>query len=135
MEKNGIVLLETMVAALEGMEGMGGRVSPIVDIQKSTGPLVVYDQTGESGQDTLTDRTGLMTAKYQIHVLHSSYLKMRQLAEKTKTTLELLQGHYRSPLLIETVSVELGSPDILEAKVQLFRRTYNVTFDYQFKEE
>ena len=135
MENNGIVLLETMVAVLEGMDGMKDRISPVVDIQKSTGPLVVYDQTGESGQDTLTDRTGLMTAKYQIHVLHNTYLKMRHLAEKTKTALESLQGHYRSPLLIETVSVELGSPDILEAKVQLFRRTYDVTFNYQFKEE
>lgn len=135
MEHNGTALLETMAAALKGMEGMEDRVSPVIDILKSSGPLVVYDQTEETELGTLTKPTGLMTAQYQIYVLHNTYLEMRQLAEKTKITLEALQGHYCSPLLIETVSVELGSPDILETKVRLFRRTYNITFEYQFKEE
>lgn len=135
MEHNGIALEQAMVAALESVEGLKDRVCPVVDIQKSTGPLAVYDQRIENDKKTLLGNAGLLEAEYQVHVLHNTYLKMRQLAENVKCALEALQGYYNPPLLIETVTVELGSPDILESKVQLFRRTYNVLFQYQIKEE
>lgn len=135
MELNGIALEEAMVAALEAINGLFERVCPVEDIQKSTGPLVVYDQRQEQDTKTLTGNAGLMTAGYQVHVLHGTYLKMRQLSEQVKAALNALQGFYKPPLLIETVEVELGSPDIRENRVQLFRRTYNVIFRYQIKEE
>ena len=135
MEHNGIALEQTMVETLEAVEGLKERVCPVEDIQKSTGPLVIYDQREESDTKTLSGSTGLMTAAYQVHVLHSTYLKMRQLSEQIKAALNVLQGFRESPLLIETVNIELGSPDIREHKVQLFRRTYNVTFQYQIEEE
>lgn len=135
MEHNGILLEEALKAALEAVEGMKGRVCPVVDIQKSTGPLAVYDQNGETEIKMLTGSSELLTAEYQVHVLHNTYLKMRQLSEAVKPALNALQGYYQAPLLIEVVSVELGSKDIMETKVDLFRRTYNVKFQYQFKEE
>lgn len=135
MEKNGIGLEQTMKEALEVIDGLKDRVCPVVDIQKSTGPLAVYDQRGENEQKALTGGSGLLTAEYQIHVLHNTYFKMRQLAEQVKATMQALEGAAHLPLLIETVNVELGSPDILESKVQMFRRTYNVTFQYQIKED
>lgn len=135
MEQNGIMLEEIMVAALEALEGLKERVCPVIDIQKSTGPLVVYDQNKENDQKTLSGNAGLPSAAYQIHVLHNTYLKMRQLCERVKTALENLQGVYQLPVLIESVTVELATPDILESRVNLFRRTYNVIFEYQFKEE
>lgn len=135
MEQNGIMLEEIMVAALETLEGLKERVCPVIDIQKSTAPLVVYDQNKENDQKTLSGNAGLLLAAYQVHVLHNTYLKMRQLAEQVKSALEALQGHQESLLLVEAVTVELGSPDLLESKVQLFRRTYNVLFNYQIKEE
>ena len=135
MEHNGIVLEEALVAALEAVEGLKGRVCPVVDIQKSTGPLVVYDQREENGQQTLAGRTELMAAGFQIHVLHGTYFKMRQLAEQVKEAIYSLCGYNTAPLLIETVTVELASPDIMETKVSLFRRTYNINFQYQIREE
>lgn len=135
MEHNGIVLEEALVAALEAVEGLKGRVCPIVDIQKSTGPLAVYDQRTENNQQTLIGRTELVTAGFQIHVLHGTYFKMRQLAEQVKEAIYGLCGYNTAPLLIEAVTVELATPDIMETKVSMFRRTYNVTFQYQIKEE
>ena len=135
MEHNGIALEEALVAALEAVEGLKGRVCPVVDIQKSTGPLVVHDQREENGQQTLTGQTGLMTAGFQIHVLHGTYFKMRQLAERVKETIYSLCGYNTAPLLVEAVTVELASPDIMETKVSMFRRTYDVTIQYQIKEE
>lgn len=135
MELNGILLEKALTATLEAIAGMEDRVCPVVDIQKSTGPLAVYDQSVENEEKTLTGAAGLLTAEYQVHVLHNTYLKMRQLSEQVKSALNALQGYYQAPLLIEVVTVELGSRDIMETKVGLFRRTYNVNFQYQIKEE
>lgn len=135
MENNGILLEEALVAALEALNGLAGRVCPVADIQKSTGPLVVYDQLKESEAQHLSGHTGLMTAVFQIHVLHSTYVSMRLLSENIKTALKFLWGETNAPLRIEAVTVELATPDIWEMKVSLFHRTYNVTFYYQIKEE
>lgn len=135
MEHNGIALEQAMVEALEALEGMAGRVCPVVDTQKDTGPLAVYDQREEGDKKTLAGNTGLCAATYQVHVLHNTYFAMRKLAESIKAALEALQGYKNDVLLIEAVSVELGTPDIHEVKVQMFRRTYNVNFQYQIKEE
>lgn len=135
MENNGILLEESMVAALEALEGLSDRVCPIVDIKKSTGPLIVYEQQTESDTQELDGDSGLLTAVFQIHVMHNTFRLMRLLAEVTKTALKSLRGKNDGPLHIEAVTVELATPDILETKVQLFRRTYNATFHYQIKEE
>lgn len=135
MKNKGILLEETMTAALEALEGLKDRVCPIVDIQKNTGPLVVYDQKIEREEQELTGDSGLQTARFQLHVMHSTYRKMRLLSEAVKSALKSLRGKTYGPLLIEAVIVELAAPDLLESKVQLFRRTYDVTFYYQIKEE
>lgn len=131
----GVLLEENMVAALEALDGLKNRVCPVVDIQKSSGPLVVYDQRTEIQEQELSGDSGLQAAVFQIHVLHHTYRNMRLLSENVKSALKKLRGFTKGPLLIEAVIVELATPDLLEEKVQLFRRTYNVTFFYQIKEE
>lgn len=135
MEQNGIILERAVTGALEAIEGLEDRVCPVLDIQKSTGPLIVYDQDVDDEEKTLSGTAGLFTAEYQVHVLHNTYLKMRQLAEQVKTALKALQGYQHESILIEDATVKLESRDILETKVQLFRRTYRINFQYQFKEE
>ena len=135
METNGLLLEETMVAALESLSGLSDRVCPVVDIRKNNGPLVVYDQKTENQDRELSGDSGLQTAAFQIHVLHGTYRTMRLLSETVKSALKSLQGKHNGPLHIEAAIVELATPDLLEEKVQLFRRTYNVTFHYQIKEE
>lgn len=133
--ENEILLEETMVAALEALDGMSKRVCPVVDIKKSTGPLVVYDQRSETGEQELEGDTELLTAAFQIHVLHGTYRQMRQLCGIVKGALKGLRGTKSAALHIEALTLEQATPDILEEKVGLFRRTYNVTFFYQIKEE
>lgn len=130
-----IVLEETMVAALEACEGLKGRVCPVVDIKNSSGPLVIYDQRTETGEQELEGDTELKSAMFQIHVLHGTYRQMRLLCGIVKGALKKLKGTKYEALTIEALSVEQGTPDILEEKVGLFRKTYNVTFFYQIKEE
>ena len=135
MNDQDIILETRIVAALEALEGMRSRVCPVVDIKKSTGPLCVFEQRQDEDEQMLSGDAGLLTAVYQIHVLHNTYMQMRLLAGSVKQALKALQGYRGGSLTIESVTVQLGSPDILENKVQLFRRTYNVTIFYQIKEE
>ena len=131
--EHGIALEAALTSAIEALDGLDDRVCPIVDIQKSTGPLVIYDQKRESDERCLTGRTGLLDAEFRIHVLHSTYMKMRLLAEKVKAALQSMEGSTSPPLYIEAVDVELATPDLHEIKVSLFRRAYTVRFLYQIK--
>lgn len=128
-------LEETLVAALQAVEGLSGRVCPIQDIQKSTGPLVVFEQLGEAEDNAIDGLTGLCSAEYQIHALHGTYEKMRLLAEQIKKAIQALRQYVEGPLYIEEVAVAMATPDIYEDRVQLFRRTYKVTILYQIKED
>lgn len=131
--EHGIALEEALTSAIEALDGLDDRICPITDIQKNTGPLVIYDQKRESDERCLTGRTGLLEAEFRIHVLHSTYMKMRLLAEKVKAALQSMEGSTNPPLHIEAVDVELATPDLHEIKVSLFRRTYTVRFLYQIQ--
>ena len=135
MTEAGIALEAAMVDALEGVDGLAERVSPILDIRLSTGPLAVYDQRRESRERDIGGATELMHAEVQLHLLHNSYMEMRLLAEKAKRAVEAMEGLQKKPLLVEAVEVEQSTPDLLEERVGLFRRTYTINFYYQIKEE
>lgn len=134
MEK-GLLLEETLVAVLQAVDGLSGRVCPVQDIQKSSGPLAVFEQQDEAEENAVDGLTGLCSAVYTIHALHGTYEKMRLLAEQIKKAVQTLRQSVKDSLYIEEVTVKLGSPDIYEDRVQLFRRTYKVTIQYQIKED
>lgn len=135
MEDKDIALEAALVAALEEIEGLKGCVCPVIDIHKSTGPLIVYDPRKETEERSISGRTGLLYAEFIVHALHNSYTKMRQLCGKAKKALQALEGLEKPPLRIETVDVELTTPDLFESRVELFRRTYIVKIEYQIEEE
>lgn len=130
-----LLLEETFVAALEAVDGLSGRVCPIQDIQKSTGPLAVFEQQDESEDEAIDGLTGLCIAVYKVHAMHNTYTKMRLLAERIKKTIQSLRQCTKGSLYIEDVTVNMASPDLYEDRVRLFRRTYKVTIHYQIKEE
>ena len=130
-----LLLEETLVEALEAVEGLSDRVCPILDVQKSTGPLAIFEQQDESEENAIDGLTGLCTAVYTVHAMHGTYTKMRLLAEQIKNAMQNMRRHMDASLCIEDVTISLASPDIYEDRVRLFRRTYKVTIHYQLKEE
>ena len=130
-----LLLEETLVAALEAVEGLSDRVCPILDIQKSTGPLAVFEQQDESEDKSIDGLTGLCTAVYMVHAMHGTYMKMRLLSERIKHAIQNIQRYADVSLCVEDVTISMASPDIYEDRVRLFRRTYKVTIHYQIKEE
>lgn len=130
-----LLLEETLVAALKAVEGLSDRVCPILDIQKSTGPLAVFEQQDESEENAIDGLTGLCTAVYLVHAMHGTYTKMRLLAEQIKHAIQTMRRYADVSLCIEDVAITMASPDIYEDRVRLFRRTYKITIHYQIKEE
>lgn len=128
----GLALERAMVESLGKIEGLKGRVCPIMDVHKSDGPLIVYQQRTETERHDLSGRTGLLEADFLIFVLHSTYERMRHLAETVKDTLYALHGDH---LRIEHITIELANPDLQELRVSLFRRSYAVKINYQIKED
>jgi len=135
MEEKGLPLEETLKAALAAVEGLSGRVCPVVDIQKNTGPLAVYEQQDESQEHSLDGLSGLCSATFHIHVIHGTYQKMRLLSEQVKQAVQGLRQSGKGSLWIEEITVKLASPDIYESHIQQYRRTYQVTIQYQIKED
>lgn len=135
VEYSGIALEEALVQAMEKIEDLQGRVCPVVEIHKNTGPLVVYDQRREADEQDMDGNADLLSAQFDIHALHNTYKKMRLLSEDVKAILNRLAGVNKPPLLIEAVIVEQATPDLYEEKAQLFRRTYTVKILYQITEE
>ncbi len=135
MEEKGLLLEETLKAALAAVEGLSGRVCPVVDIQKNTGPLAVYEQQDESQEHAIDGLSGLCSAVFRIHVIHGTYQKMRLLAEQVKGAIQALRQSESGALQIEEVTVKLASPDLYEGHIQQYRRTYQVTIQYQIKED
>lgn len=135
MEDKGLLLDEYLTNVLESIDGLNDRVCPVVDIQHSTGPLIVYEQQDESEENLIDGLSGLRTAVFKIHVLHGTYEKMRLLAEQTKIALQAMRQHSSGILQIEEVTVKLASPDLYEFHVQQFRRSYQVTIQHQIKED
>ena len=135
MENNELLLERTLVAALEAVDGLSDRVCPVEDIQKSTGPLAVYEQQEETEENCIDGLSGLAVAVFKIHVSHGTYQKMRLLAEQVKKAVLDLRQRTEGALCIEEVTMKMAHPDVLENKVQLFRRAYSVTIQYQIKED
>ncbi len=133
--EKGILLEQTLVAALEAVPGLVDRVCPIEDIQNSTGPLTVYEQQTEQEESCIDGTAGLFTAVFKIHVFHGTYKKMRLLAEQVKQAVKFLQQRTEGVLYIEEVTVTMAHPDVREDRVQLFRRAYFVTIQYQIRED
>lgn len=133
--ENGILLEQALVAALEAVPGLADRVCPVEDIQKSTGPLAVYEQQTEQEEACLDGAAGLLTAAFKIHVFHGTYRKMRLLAEQVKNAVKTLRQYTKEALHIEEVTVTLAHPDVREDRVQMFRRAYFVTIQYQIRED
>ena len=135
MSDNGTALDELLKSSLETVEGLIDRVCPVADIQKSSGPLAIYDQQDESEEDAIDGLTGLASSVFKIHVLHGTYERMRLLSERVKSAILGMRQRVEGSLFVEGVTVKLASPDIYEDRVQLYRRSYQVTIQYQFKEE
>lgn len=123
-----------ILAALEPLEGLGGKVYPLEGLKNATAPFVFYLLDAEDEEEALDGPTGLQTATYEINCVAQTYAGLLTLAVAARGALRALQGFSQDGLLIERAVVQQTSPDLKEREVGLFRRRYSLRLNYQ-KEE
>ena len=125
---------EVIVAVLEPIAGLRGKVYPAEAIKNAAAPFVFYLQHSEDEEETLDGPTGLMSAVFEINCVAQRYAGLTGLVAAVRPALQAMQGVTYDDLLIERASVRQASPDLKEKEVNLYRRMLSLAIHYQ-KEE
>lgn len=125
---------QLMKTALERIDGLSGKVYPLEALKNAAAPFVFYLQTAEDEENALDGRTGLLSASYEINCVAKTYASLAWLSGTVRPALQALQGTTHEGIAIERITIRQASPDLKEKEVNLYRRMYVLTVDYQ-KEE
>ena len=118
-------------AAMETIDGLAGQVYPLQAIKNAVAPFVFYRQTEEDDAYALDGPASLMTASYEIHCVAQTYAGLVALSGAVRPALQALQGTTHDDLLVERVAIRQASPDLKETDVNLYRRIYILSINYQ----
>lgn len=121
--------------ALEPIDGLAGKVYPMGGLKNAAAPFIFYLQMTEDEDHSLDGPTGLLSAAYEINCVAKTYASLVWLAGAARPALQALQGTTHDDLLIEHVTIRQVSPDLKETEVNLYRRMYVLTVDYQKEEK
>lgn len=121
--------------ALETIEGLSGKVYPMSGLKNAAAPFVFYLQLSEDDEYTLEGSTGLQAVSFEINCVANTYASLVALAGSVRPVLQALQGTTHDDLLIEWVTIRQASPDLKEMEVNLYRRMYVLTVNYQKEEK
>ena len=109
-------------------------------------PYVFYIPSEDSEEETLDGSTGLQSFAATLHCVAGTHRGLQLLCQRCKKALKDMRGAvYSTPehdqdegpkgtVLIEDVTLEQSSPDLLEVEVGYYRRMYTVRLDYQTEE-
>ena len=125
---------KAILAVLEPIAGLRGKVYPAEAIKNDPAPFVFYLQHSEDEEETLDGPAGLMSADFEINCVAQTYAGLTGLVAAVRKALQSMQGVTYGNLLIERVSVRQASPDLKEKEVNLYRRMLTLAIHYQ-KEE
>lgn len=132
-----------VIADPAGGEPKAGAMQPKKDWKA---PYVFYIPFVDDEDEALDGPTGLQSFTAQLHCVAGTHRGLQLLCQRCKKALKNMRGTvYSTPehdpgdgakgtVLIENVTLEQSSPDLLETEVGLYRRMYNVRLDYQTEE-
>lgn len=126
---------EVIKTALESIAGLDGRVFPLEGLKNAAAPFVFYLQISEDDEYTLDGSTGLQAVSFEINCVAKTYSSLVAMAGSVRPVLQALQGTTHDDLLIERVTIRQASPDLKEMEVNLYRRMYILTVNYQKEEK
>lgn len=125
---------QAIKTVLETVDGLRGKVYPIAGLKTATAPFVFYLQIGETEDCDFDGGAGLLSATYEINCVAKTYASLVGLSGAVRSALQALQGYKYKGVLIERATIAQTSPDLKEKEVNLYRRMYVLTVDFQ-KEE
>lgn len=132
-----------LVQALETVPVLRGGVYALQPAKTARPPFAFYITTEDEEEQDLDGPSGLQTWSGALHLVAAGARALQLLVCKAKQALYDMQGGvYATPaadaeegpkgrILVESVEVELNSPELYEAEVGLYRRVYAVRLGFQ----
>lgn len=122
---------ERIKTALNGVNGLAGRVYPLEGLKNASAPFAFYLRRTEDEDEALDGPTGLQEGTFEVNIVARSYADLVTLAGEARSVLLALRGTAEGGLYIERAIVRMTSPDLKEKEVNLYRRMYILQLNYQ----
>ena len=108
-----------------------GRVYHAEALKGAPAPFVFWLQTGEEYEETLDGPTDLEETTLEIHVVARNLRSLNDISGKVRDAIFDLQGQTQGGILFERLVITMISPVINEHEVNLYRKVYEVSINYQ----
>ena len=117
--------------AVNSITDVHGKVYHATALKNASAPFVFWVQTGERYEQTLEGRTELGEDQYEIHIVTKNLEALDGISAQTRTAVEALQGSTVNGIRYERIQLMQISPVIDEREVNLYRKVYELTINYQ----
>lgn len=126
----------------------GAQVYALGPAKNAAPPFTFYIRRSCEEEQALDGGTGLQQASFALHLVTARYEDLSVLGDQIRRAILRLRGHRfmlietapaplegdADAILIEDVTIQQSSPDLLETEVGLYRRIYDVDIHYQTEE-
>lgn len=117
--------------AVNGIADVHNRVYHATALKNAAAPFVFWIQTGERYEQTLEGRTELGEDQYEIHIVTKNLEALDDISAEVRAKVEALQGETINSVQYERIQIMQISPVIDEREVNLYRKVYELTINYQ----
>lgn len=117
--------------AVNGIQAVSGKVYHAEALKNASAPFVFWLQTGEQYEQDLLSRTELGEDRYELHIVTKNLEALDTISADVRAAVESLQGITENGILYEHIEVRQISPVINEHEVNLYRKVYEITINYQ----
>ena len=123
--------IDAVIEALRENAGLTGKLYHAEALKGATAPFVFWVQTGERYKEDLSGPTELEEADFEFHTVAKNLDSLNKISLAVRRALLSLQGQTVNGILYERVVLTQISPTINEHEVNLYRKVYEVTINYQ----
>ena len=116
------IIESDIVAAIETVDGLIGKVYPLNAPENGVLPYVVYVSSGSTEDDSLAGWIGSYDTDMEINVLHRSYKAMKLLSKSVVQALKRLSAG--------AVYIEENQPELYEPELEAYRKIINLKIQH-----
>lgn len=124
-------VIDAVLDALASVPAVRGKLYHAEALKGATAPFVFWLQTGERYEEDLNGPTELEEARYEFHTVAKNLDSLNKISRAVRNAILPLQGQTKGGILFEHVVLSQISPVINEHEVNLYRKVYEITINYQ----
>lgn len=116
---------------INAVPAVHGKVYHAEALKGAAAPFVFWLQTGERFEQALDGYTELGTDTYEVHIVTKNLTTLALIAKEVRNAIIAMQGTTAGGVQYERVDISQFSPVINEHEVNLYRKVYSITVNYQ----